>query len=113
MKTYEELQKEWGSSTCGKSIELFIYDELQKEIEQFQKLSCPKCTSTEITSHSMEEGYYRLNGTKRILYWTGEIWMKAVKDQQGRLGSWLGHLEKQPKVKTAEYINCDLNKNQK
>ena len=56
------------------------------------------------SSAGMGEGYYRLNGTKRILYWDGEKWMKPIKDQQGRLGTWLGKLDKQPKVKSAEYI---------
>lgn len=56
------------------------------------------------SSAGMGEGYYRLNGSKRILYWDGEKWMKPVKDQQGRYGTWLGQLDKQPKVKSAEYI---------
>lgn len=51
-----------------------------------------------------KEGYYRLNGTKRILYWDGEKWMKLVKDQQGKLGTWLGQMDKQPKFNSAEYI---------
>lgn len=61
------------------------------------------------SSAGMGEGYYRMNGTKRILYWDGEKWMKPVKDQQGRLGTWIGQLDKQPKVKSAEYIP-DVNK---
>jgi hypothetical protein len=47
----------------------------------------------------LEVGYYIINETKRILYWDGEKWMKPVKDQQGRLGTWLCQLDKQPKIK--------------
>ena len=65
----------------------------------------PHLHKTDVSrSASMGEGYYRLNGGKRILYWDGEKWMKPMKDQQGRYGTWLGQLDKQPKVKSAEYI---------
>lgn len=30
LKSFEQLQKEWGNSTCGKSLEQYIYDELTK-----------------------------------------------------------------------------------
>ena len=40
--------------------------------------------------------YYRINGTKKILYWDGSKWMKPVKDHQKRYGTWNGYLDKQP-----------------
>ncbi len=49
----------------------------------------------------MEEGYYVINNTKKVLYWDGELWRKPVKDQQGRFSGWLTNLEKQPNIKTA------------
>lgn len=55
MKTYEELQKEWGNSTFGKRIELFVYDELQKEIAEHKealKGICDMCDN-ENPSHEM------------------------------------------------------------
>lgn len=55
-------------------------------------------------TNEIEVGYYIINGTKRVLYWDGEKWMKPVKDQQGRMGIWLGRLEKQPKVKSVKPI---------
>ncbi len=30
LKSFEQLQKEWVESTCGRTIEKFIYDELTK-----------------------------------------------------------------------------------
>jgi len=49
--------------------------------------------------------YYRINGTKRILYWDGEKFMKPVKDSRGSYKSgWLSHLEKQPNVKRTEIV---------
>jgi hypothetical protein len=32
VKSFEQLQHEWGESTCGKSIEKYIYDELTKQL---------------------------------------------------------------------------------
>ena len=55
--------------------------------------------------------YYVINNTKRVLYWTGEVWMKPVKDAQKRFGAYIESLDKQPKVKSAvnveqtEFIN--------
>lgn len=49
--------------------------------------------------------YYRINGTKKILYWDGEKFMKPVKDNRGSYKSgWLSHLESQPKVKNLELV---------
>lgn len=48
----------------------------------------------------LEVGYYVINNTKRVLYWDGEQWKKPIKDRMGRLGSYISHLEKQPKVKS-------------
>ena len=31
-----------------------------------------------------EPGYYRINKTKRILYWDGEKWKKTEKDNEAR-----------------------------
>ena len=52
-----------------------------------------------------EGSYYKINGTKKILYWDGEKWMLPVKDQQKRYGSWLSMLDVQPIVKTIELID--------
>jgi hypothetical protein len=49
--------------------------------------------------------YYKINGTKRVLYWDGEEWMKPVKDQQKRYGTWNSRIEKQPNVKTVELVD--------
>jgi hypothetical protein len=48
--------------------------------------------------------YYRLNGTKKILYWNGEVFMQPVKDNQKKYSGWIRHIEKQPKFKFAELI---------
>lgn len=53
--------------------------------------------------------YYRINNTKKILYWGGEKWMKPRKDQQGKFGSWVGVLDKQPtNVKSVEHVPYHL-----
>jgi len=45
----------------------------------------------------LESGnYYRINGTKKKLYWDGEKWMKPQKDSRGSYDGWITHLEKQP-----------------
>ena len=45
----------------------------------------------------LESGnYYRINGTKKKLYWDGEKWMKPVKDSIGSYDGWIAPLEKQP-----------------
>jgi hypothetical protein len=50
--------------------------------------------------------YYRINGTKKILYWDGSQWMKPVKDQQKRYGAWNTHLDKQPtNIKSVELVD--------
>lgn len=49
--------------------------------------------------------YYRINGTKKILYWDGNKWMKPVKDIRGCYGSYICDLEKQPKVKKVEKVS--------
>jgi hypothetical protein len=49
----------------------------------------------------LEEGYYIVNG-KRLLYWSGEEWMKPVKNTQGYYG-YLAPLRAQPKrIKSIE-----------
>jgi hypothetical protein len=53
-------------------------------------------------------GYYRINKTKKILYWDGDKWMKPVKDQQKRYGNWVGHLEVQPIVKSVELVDVNM-----
>lgn len=40
--------------------------------------------------------YYRINGTKKKLYWDGEKWMKPIKDRRGSYDGWIAPLEKQP-----------------
>ncbi len=40
--------------------------------------------------------YYRINGTKKKLYWDGEKWMKPQKDSRGSYDGWITQLDKQP-----------------
>jgi hypothetical protein len=50
--------------------------------------------------------YYKINGTKKILYWDGSKWMKPEKDNQKRYGAWNSHLEKQPtNIKYVELVD--------
>ena len=50
--------------------------------------------------------YYRINGTKKILYWDGEKWMKPQKDNRGNYGTYNAHLEKQPtNIKSVELVD--------
>jgi hypothetical protein len=58
----------------------------------------------------LEQGeYYRINNTKKILYWDGSQWMKPAKDIRGNLGVYIQHLDKQPNnIKSVEKI--DINK---
>jgi len=53
-------------------------------------------------NEEIETDYSQINGTKKILYWDGEKWMKPQKDnQKGFKGGWLANLESQPtNVKT-------------
>ncbi len=52
---------------------------------------------------TLESGeYYRINGTKKILYWDGEKWMKPAKDNRGSYSGWITALSTQPKVKFVE-----------
>lgn len=70
-------------------------------------------TSTKPTSNTAENGnkskpllydvsllesgnYYRINGTKKKLYWDGEKWMKPQKDSRGSYDGCIAPLEKQP-----------------
>lgn len=53
--------------------------------------------------------YYKINGTKKVLYWDGSKWMKPIKDKQKRYGFFVGNLDKQPNnIKSVELI--DINK---
>lgn len=56
---------------------------------------------------NLEDGeYYRINETKKILYWDGEKWMKPVRDSQKRYGTFVTNLEKQPSnIKKVALIN--------
>jgi hypothetical protein len=59
-----------------------------------------------ITDELTEGCYYRINGTKKILYWNGEKWMEPAKDRQGRYGSYIRHIEKQPNnIKTIQLVD--------
>ena len=50
--------------------------------------------------------YYRINGTKKILYWDGERWMKPQKDNRGNYGTYNSHLDKQPtNIKSVELVD--------
>jgi hypothetical protein len=52
----------------------------------------------------LQDGYYRINNGKRILYWDGEKWMKPARDNAGKYYTWVSPLEKQPKVKSLEPV---------
>lgn len=50
--------------------------------------------------------YYRINGTKKILYWDGEKWMKPQKDIRKNYGTYNSHLERQPtNIKSVELVD--------
>lgn len=49
--------------------------------------------------------YYKINNTKRILYWDGEKWMKPAKDRRGSYSGYVGFLDKQPAVKSVERVD--------
>jgi len=55
---------------------------------------------------NLEPGnYYLINGSKKILYWDGEKWMKPIRDRNKRYGYYVCNLEKQPtNVKTVNLI---------
>lgn len=48
--------------------------------------------------------YYRINGTKKILYWNGDEFRQPVKDNQKKYSGWNYPMEKQPKFKFGELI---------
>ena len=54
----------------------------------------------------LEDGeYYRINGTKKVLYWDGNKFMKPIKDRMKRYGTYVAELEKQPKnIHTIEQV---------
>ena len=47
--------------------------------------------------------YYRINGTKKILYWDGYQWRKPAKDKRGKYSIVLP-MEDQPKIKSVELV---------
>lgn len=50
----------------------------------------------------LENGeYYKINGTKKILYFD-EVWYKPIKDNRKRYSGWIEPLEKQPTIKSVE-----------
>lgn len=54
----------------------------------------------------VEDSYYRINGTKKILCWQDGKWMKPVKDHQKQYGSRLANLDKQPtNIKMVEEVD--------
>lgn len=55
---------------------------------------------------NLQEGkYYQINGSKKVLYWDGEKWMQPAKDNRGKYGVLLRHLEKQPaSIKTVKEV---------
>jgi hypothetical protein len=55
----------------------------------------------------MDNEYYRVNNSKRILYWDGEQWMKPEKDSRGVYSGLLSYLDKQPNVKSVELIDIE------
>jgi len=61
----------------------------------------PKITDTTL----LEQGnYYRINGTKKMLYWDGDRFMKPQKDSRGKYEGWVQPIETQPKLKFAQLI---------
>ncbi len=55
----------------------------------------------------IDNEYYRINNSKRILYWDGEQWMKPEKDSRGMYSGLLSYLNKQPNVKSVELIDIE------
>ena len=54
----------------------------------------------------IQGNYYRINRTKKILYWDGTEWLKPIKDQQKKYGTWLSRLDKQPtNIKNLEIVD--------
>ncbi len=50
--TIEEIQKQWGESRCGKSIEQFTIDTLNAEIQRLENINkISKFSNSEIGSH--------------------------------------------------------------
>lgn len=48
-------------------------------------------------AETLESGeYYRINETKKILYWDGSQWMKPERDNRGRFSGLLSRLNHQP-----------------
>lgn len=77
------------------------YENLQKLIEENNKLKLKFCFSDEL----LEDGeHYRINGKKQILCWQDNQWMKPEKDHQKKFGSWNSVLAQQPIVKSAEKV---------
>lgn len=62
---------------------------------------------TNINFENLEQDYYVINGTKKVLYWDGAKWMKPVKDSRKSFNSGLiGNLDKQPtNVKSIELVS--------
>jgi hypothetical protein len=52
--------------------------------------------------------YYQINGTKKVLYWSGTLWFKPAKDNRGRYSGYIQPLDKQPTVNSV--IPVDLYK---
>ena len=54
----------------------------------------------------IEPDYYQINNSKKVLYWTGTCWAKPIKDNRGKLGSYVCGLDNQPKnVKTIKPVS--------
>jgi hypothetical protein len=72
------------------------------------KNETPTCGNTVLVAGVplVDGEYYRINGTKKILYWDGSKWMKPEKDQQKRYGAWSSYLDKQPtNIKFVELVD--------
>lgn len=68
--------------------------ETSKEAKEILKLQYPLLF--------LESGYYYINGTMKVLYWTGEEWQNAMKDKQ-KMYCFVSPLEKQPiNIKSVE-----------
>ena len=78
-----------------------------KHVQEGVKKESPPIANVLLAAgFTLEDGeYYKINGTKKILYWDGKEWMKPEKDNQKRYGGWNRRLEKQPTVKTVELVD--------
>lgn len=59
--TLLEIQLLWGSSTCGRSIEQFVFDEMSKEIKSLKKIYNDLATEVSILKSQSKISEFQLN----------------------------------------------------